>query len=115
MSVSEAEMLGVLPELPRDEGGPVFSEPWEAQVFSIVCVLHENGLFSWHEWAETLGASIKELPVDTPYYKAWLSALEKISLTKKLVEPDQLIEQKNAWDRAAKATPHGEPIELGGG
>jgi hypothetical protein len=27
----------------------------------------------------------------------------------------ELADRKEAWDRAAKATPHGQPIELGNG
>ena len=41
------------PFQPSDEDGPVFNEPWEAQVFSLVLALHEKGQFSWDEWAGT--------------------------------------------------------------
>ena len=30
-----------LPSLPRDEDGPVFREPWEAQAFAMTLWLHE--------------------------------------------------------------------------
>lgn len=112
-SDSEQGVLSVLPDLPRDQDGPVFSEPWQAHAFSMTCVLHEKGLFSWNEWADTLGAVIKEMPADTEYYDCWLAALERISLEKKLVQRAALSERRDAWDRAARATPHGEPIELG--
>ena len=55
---------------------PVFNEPWEAQAFAMVVKLHEQGAFTWTEWAETLGAEIKS--VERPYYESWLAALEKI-------------------------------------
>ena len=42
--------------LPRDAGGPVFREPWEAQAFAMTVALYRRGLFTWPEWAETLGA-----------------------------------------------------------
>ena len=33
-----------LPGLPRDETGPVFAEPWQAQAFALVVKLHEKVL-----------------------------------------------------------------------
>ena len=36
-----------LPDLPRDEDGPVFREPWEAQAFAMALALYERGLFTW--------------------------------------------------------------------
>ena len=32
--------LGALPALPRDEEGPVFKAPWEAQAFAMTLTLH---------------------------------------------------------------------------
>lgn len=110
---ADNEILQVLPDLPRDEGGPVFAEPWQAQVFAVTCALHEKGLFTAHEWAQTLGGVIKEFSDDEEYYLCWLTALERITDAKGLVDADNLINRYNAWDRAARATPHGEPIELG--
>src|SRR5262245_4814031 len=40
--------------MPRDEGGPVFSEPWQAQAFALAVRLSEQGYFTWKEWAATL-------------------------------------------------------------
>ena len=34
------EALAALPLLPRDEQGPVFVEPWQAQVFGVVVQLN---------------------------------------------------------------------------
>ena len=47
-----------IPTLPRDEDGPVFAEPWQAQAFAMAVELSRKGLFTWSEWAETLGAEI---------------------------------------------------------
>ena len=47
------------PSIPRDADGPVFREPWEAQAFAMTLALHDSGLFTWPEWAATLGAEIK--------------------------------------------------------
>ena len=88
----------------------VFNEPWEAQAFAMVVKLHERGAFTWTEWAETLGREIRSS--DRPYYEHWLSALEKIAEAKGLMSNNERLERVAAWDRAAHATPHGQPIEL---
>ena len=38
---------------------PVFAEPWQASAFAMTVALNERGLFTWSEWAETLGAELK--------------------------------------------------------
>ena len=43
-----------VPGIPRDEHGPVFREPWEAQAFSMALALHQRGVSTWPEWAATL-------------------------------------------------------------
>ena len=48
-----------VPGIPRDENGPVFREPWQAQAFSMAVALHERGVFTWPEWAATLADEIK--------------------------------------------------------
>ena len=95
---------------PPDLEYPVFNEPWQAQAFAMVVKLHEQGAFTWSEWAETLGAEIKSS--DAPYYEHWLSALEKIVEAKGLMSHSERLNRVDAWDRAAHATPHGQPIEL---
>ena len=118
MSVSEAERaaLDALPDLPRDDGGPVFQEPWEAQTFAMAVALHEAGKFTWPEWADALSAELKAAGAGQDghdYYRHWLKALERIASDKGLTSESELGERKDAWDRAAKATPHGQPIVLG--
>lgn len=109
----------VLPGLPRDDGGPVFNEPWQAQIFAMAVRLHESGQFSWAEWAEHLGAEIMaaqasgDPDLGDTYYDHWLRALEKLVAEKGLIDRDELTARRDAWDRAARATPHGEPIVLG--
>lgn len=116
---SEAAALAALPSIPRDDAGPVFAEPWQAKAFAIVLQLHERGLFTWNEWAETLSAVIKEAQAagdpDTgdTYYQHWLKALERVIAAKGASSAKALSERRDAWDRAARATPHGQPIELG--
>jgi hypothetical protein len=43
------ERVGALPRLPRDAGGPVFAEPWQAQAFALAVKLSEHGHFAWKE------------------------------------------------------------------
>ena len=54
-----AERFAASPLLPRDEGGPVFAEPWQAQVFALAVQLSAAGHFTWTEWATALGAQLQ--------------------------------------------------------
>ena len=66
-----------LPGLPRDAGGPVFAEPWEAQAFAMAVAMHEAGHFAWPEFADRLAAAVRHAP-GRPYYEQWLTALENL-------------------------------------
>jgi nitrile hydratase accessory protein len=107
-----------VPSIPRDAEGPVFREPWEAQAFALALALHERGVFSWSEWAETLGAEIKRAQAEgdpdtgETYYHHWLAALERIVAEKGVTDQATLTRYTQAWDHAADRTPHGRPIEL---
>ena len=100
--------------LPKDGDGPVFAEPWEAQAFAMAVKLNEAGVFNWGEWAEMLGAELKAAPA-RPYYESWLAALERLVTAKGVVSDDERLARVEAWDRAARATPHGKPILLNRG
>jgi nitrile hydratase accessory protein len=107
-----------MPGIPRDEGGPVFREPWEAQAFAMALMLHERGLFTWPQWAATLADEIKRAQAagdrDTgeTYYHHWLAALERLVAETGVASRQTLTRYHAAWDRAADRTPHGQPIEL---
>jgi nitrile hydratase accessory protein len=107
-----------VPSIPCDAEGPVFREPWEAQAFAMALALHERGLFTWPEWAATLGAEIKRAQAagdpDTgeTYYHHWLNTLERLVAEKGVATASTLAHYHDAWDRAADRTPHGDPIEL---
>jgi nitrile hydratase accessory protein len=104
--------------IPRDAEGPVFREPWEAQAFALALWLHERGLFTWKEWAATLGEEIKRAQAagdpDTgeTYFRHWLATLERIVAEKGLTDAVTLARTRDAWERACARTPHGTPIEL---
>ena len=106
------------PGIPRDQDGPVFREPWEAQAFAMAVALFERGLFTWPEWAATLAEEIKRAQLagdpdlgDT-YYRHWLNALERLVAAKGVTDAPTLARYRDAWDRAAGRTAHGVPIEL---
>jgi nitrile hydratase accessory protein len=116
--IPEPENLAVLPSLPRDEGGPVFAEPWEAQAFALAVKLSEQGHFTWKEWAAALADELKAAanrgePDDgSRYYQHWLAALERLVAAKGLSDPAALRARKEAWADAYRHTPHGKPVEL---
>ena len=107
-----------MPGIPRDGGGPVFREPWEAQAFVLAVALNARGLFTWTEWAAALGEEIKRAQaagdpdLGNTYYRHWLAALERLVAHKGLTSTAMLARTREAWDRAADRTPHGSPIEL---
>ncbi len=107
---------GEMPALPGDQDGPLFRQPWEAQVFAIAVRLQERGLFTWPEWSEILAAEIKAAEGQgegaEAYYLHWLNALERMTTEKALASEGELAARREAWDRAARATPHGQPILL---
>lgn len=110
--------LTALPRIPRDDEGPVFRAPWEAQAFAITVKLHETGHFTWREWADHLAAELAAAaargePDDgTRYYEHWLAALEKLVAGKRMVGQAELDHRADEWATAARETPHGRPIEL---
>lgn len=104
-----------LPRLPRDAEGPVFAEPWQAQAFALTLQLHEQGAFTWTEWAQALSARLQAAGADDDgarYYDHWLAALEDLAQAKRLADAAALAERKDAWAAAYARTPHGRPVEL---
>jgi nitrile hydratase accessory protein len=111
-----AAAFASLPRLPRDERGPVFAEPWQAQAFAIAVRLCAEGHFTWSEWAAALATQLdaaarRGTPDDgSRYYEHWLAALEQLVETKRLASASELSERKDAWAEAYRHTPHGEPV-----
>ena len=44
--------------------------------------------------------------------ESWLAALERLVEAKGVMTAPERLARVDAWDRAAKATPHGQPIVL---
>ena len=113
--------MAELPQLPRDTGGPVFAEPWQAQAFALAVRLSAQGCFTWKEWAAALAGELKAAadrgqPDDgSRYYEHWLAALERLVAAKGLTDFTELLARKEAWANAYRHTPHGKPVELAAG
>ena len=110
-----------LPEplnLPLDDEGPVFAEPWQAQAFAMVLELVEAGVFSWTQWATALGEQFKLAeaagnPDDgSNYYHHWVAALEGLLSEREITDALQLTQRKEDWAVAYRETPHGKPVVL---
>ena len=110
--------LKSLPALPRDKGGPVFAEPWQAQAFGLAVQLSAEGHFTWREWALALAEELKaaedrgEADDGSHYYEHWLVALERLVTSKGLADAAALATRKEAWADAYRHTPHGQPVAL---
>jgi nitrile hydratase accessory protein len=113
-----SRMYSSFPGQPRDDQGPVFREPWEAQAFATALLLHERGVFTWGEWAQALAHEITaaqasgDADLGDTYYRHWLGALEALIAAKGLSSANELLQYQQAWEHAAERTPHGQPIEL---
>ena len=114
----DPEQLASLTALPRDDGGPVFAEPWQAQAFALAVRLSAQGHFTWKEWAAALAEELKSAgdrgePDDgSRYYEHWLAALERLVTAKALSNPKEMLARKEAWADAYRRTPHGKPVAL---
>jgi len=113
----------VVPKLPLwpvpGLGEPVFHAPWQARAFALTVHLHGAGVFTWQEWSATLGRHLNAAPPpDTTaaeagaetYFNAWLAALEELLAARRLAGDAEISRMAAAWQAAARATPHGQPI-----
>jgi nitrile hydratase accessory protein len=77
--------------------------------------LHEQGLFPWGEWAENLSAELHRpgrAEDGSDYFDCWVAALSGILVNRGVADADTILALQESWQRAAEATPHGQPIEL---
>jgi nitrile hydratase accessory protein len=113
-----ARSAAELPGIPADAEGPVFTAPWQAQVFAMAITLRERRLFTWPEWAAALAAEIERAQAagdpdrGDSYWHHWLAALERLVAERGAATPAALASCRAAWARAAARTPHGTPIAL---
>lgn len=119
--MKDLPQFGQIPELPRNENGPAFNEPWQLTAFSIVVNLHARGHFEWSEWVNylsdeiALGKDYGATSYNDIYYNQWLAALEKFSNDKNFSTYDELAARREQWRHADEHRDFGQPLALGGG
>lgn len=97
---------------------PVFTDPWQAQVFALTVHLNEAGHFDWPDWTVRFAATLarhgleKDLDGGDDYFQAWLDTLETFLQDLGLSEATEVRDLKQAWEEAYLATPHGQPVKL---
>lgn len=109
---------GLSRPLARLDGDPIFDEPWQAIVLALADTLARAGAITPAAWSEALGAALKQAegrcaPGDAAtYYDAALRALESLLEASGRIGRDALSARRDAWARAYRETPHGQPVEL---
>ncbi|MGD0506080.1 MAG: nitrile hydratase accessory protein [Steroidobacteraceae bacterium] len=114
----QSRALAGLPHLSRDENGPVFAEPWQAESFALTVLLSTQGYFTWKEWGAALAdelqadAQLGHSDDGSRYYDCWLTTLERLAVDKRLTDAPALRARKEAWTDAYRGTRHGAPVHL---
>ena len=99
---------------------PVFEALWHAQVFALTEHLHDRGVFDWPRWTQEFGATLAahrlsgDLNGGDDYFNAWLDTLERLLRDNDMAPAGLVEDMRGAWERAYLATPHGQPVQLGG-
>ncbi len=101
-TIADVPAVRDIPHIPTNaEQEIVFNFPWEAKAFALVVHLHQQGHYTWVEWAETLSAEIKAAGADddgSAYYLLWLSAAEKLVARKALAGADEISARKRSLE-----------------
>ena len=78
--------------------------------------LHETGVFTWSEWAASLSTELHRpgrAEDGSDYFDCWVEALSALLVGRGVADASVILDLQKSWQRAAEATPHGKPIELG--
>jgi nitrile hydratase accessory protein len=67
--------------IPRSNGELVFDAPWESRAFGLTAAYLEASDQDWAAFRSHLMAAIADLPDATPYYEAWVVALDRLLAT----------------------------------
>jgi nitrile hydratase accessory protein len=81
--------------LPRKNGELVFQAPWEGRAFGIAVLLNEKGAYEWNAFRDRLVAEIAANEPD--YYSSWLSALESLLVSRRVVSREQIQRRANEY------------------
>lgn|ERR1700722_8264018 len=103
------ELLAILPGLPCNADGPIFTEKWQLRAFALTINLYEQGHFTWQEWVAALSNELSgtaDVPRHDPtrYYLHWVAAMEHFVTAKGLVDSTSLRERTHAFTRAAESS-----------
>lgn len=80
---------------PRVNGELVFEAPWERDVFAVAMAAFEKRLFSWEQFQARLIEAIdarERSGTAFHYYACWASALERVLLDQRVLDPAELAE-----------------------
>jgi hypothetical protein len=71
-------------DLPRSNGELVFETPWESRAFGLAAAYVETTGAGWDRFRQHLIAAIATSSPETPYYEAWVTALEALLVEDRL-------------------------------
>ena len=89
-----------------------FQAPWQAQLFALTVALNEAWHFTWPDWASAFGPRVQTVEADR-YWEVWSEALVAFLEERGIAAASEVQAMTERWQAAARATPHGRPIELG--
>ncbi len=90
----QAESMTGAAALPRrDDGEPVFDEPWQGRAVAMAIETVARLDVSWERFRERLIGAITASP-HRPYYESWLIALEELIAAHDLAGADQIAAAK---------------------
>lgn len=104
-----------------ENNAATFDEPWHAQVLAIADAMVKVGNFSAAQWSDALGAKrlaaeqSEQADSTEAYYKCALAALETLLSKSVDLKSNDVDSRSDAWARAYRATPHGQPVKLSAG
>jgi len=93
----------------RDDGEPVFDEPWQGRAVAVAVETVAGLGLSWDDFRRHLIAAIDDDP-HRHYYESWLIALEELVSEHRLVSADELDAHRMA--AASYRTTEDEPDDL---
>jgi hypothetical protein len=65
-------------DVPRRNGELAFDAPWESRAFGLAAAYLEASGQDWAAFRTHLMSAIADLPDATPYYEAWVVALDRL-------------------------------------
>ena len=93
---SEAETMAGTAEMPRrDDGEPVFEEPWHGRAVAMAIETVANLGIEWDDFRDQLIVAITD-DQHRDYYESWLIALEALVTARSLASRDQIDSQRLA-------------------